>query len=489
MQTDRKLVCLFLLCTLAAPLFGAEPRLSDKIAKAPANQWVEVQSDDYGGRFASGIAYMPSVNAMIWWGARVHSKKIRSYDTEHFDLATAAWIEAFPPGKEAWKAKPKQWPDWSMSGSGHFYKRDGVGLPRPLMSYSQMAWDAHGKRMIYYVAGLTFAYDPVKRAWAKFETTPVGPPLRLMGSSMVSVPDQKKLVLSGGIFANVKLNQRIREIDGVEDVFIHPNMGDGGLAVGSAFDPPGRSGLCNLAVNLLAAGTARRSKLELATVLEDNAISLGYSCGRESFAFGGRCLSADLSTLFGVLGEEMGEPVFPPEQLELERARVLSDIARSRDSTSERAHFAAREALYGADNPYAPPVFGWEDSVQAISREEIMRFFEEEISAASMVLVVVGDVETGQVSDLVSKHFADRLFRIRAADEAEVLGPGGLVHFEDVGAGDVGRHEIGGELDSLEVEVEDLGDGPDDERLGEAGDADHEAVAACEHGGEDLFED
>jgi len=198
MQTDRKLVCLFLLCTVAAPLFGAEPRLSDKIAKAPANQWVEVQSDDYGGRFASGIAYMPSVNAMIWWGARVHSKKIRSYDTEHFDLATAAWIEAFPPGKEAWKAKPKQWPDWSMSGSGHFYKRDGVGLPRPLMSYSQMAWDAHGKRMIYYVAGLTFAYDPVKRAWAKFETTPVGPPLRLMGSSMVSVPDQKKLVLFGG---------------------------------------------------------------------------------------------------------------------------------------------------------------------------------------------------------------------------------------------------------------------------------------------------
>lgn len=195
----------------------------------------------------------------------------------------------------------------------------------------------------------------------------------------------------------------------------------GRIAVGSAFDPPGRSGLCNLAVNLLAAGTARRSKLELATVLEDNAISLGYSCGRESFAFGGRCLSADLSTLFGVLGEELGEPVFPPEQLELERARILSDIARSRDSTSERAYFAAREALYGADNPYAPPVFGWEDSVQAISREEIMRFFEEEISAASMVLVVVGDVETGQVSDLVSKHFADRLFRIRAADEAEVM--------------------------------------------------------------------
>jgi carbamoyltransferase len=43
-----------------------------------------------------------------------------------------------------------------------------------------------------------------------------------------------RIALSGGIFANVKLNQRIRDLDGVDDVFIHPHMSDGGLAVGSA---------------------------------------------------------------------------------------------------------------------------------------------------------------------------------------------------------------------------------------------------------------
>lgn len=44
----------------------------------------------------------------------------------------------------------------------------------------------------------------------------------------------RKVILSGGLFANVKLNQRVRNLDGVEDVYIHPNMGDGGLATGSA---------------------------------------------------------------------------------------------------------------------------------------------------------------------------------------------------------------------------------------------------------------
>jgi carbamoyltransferase len=43
-----------------------------------------------------------------------------------------------------------------------------------------------------------------------------------------------KLALAGGVFANVKLNQRLYEMDEVNEVYVHPNMGDGGNAVGSA---------------------------------------------------------------------------------------------------------------------------------------------------------------------------------------------------------------------------------------------------------------
>jgi carbamoyltransferase len=42
------------------------------------------------------------------------------------------------------------------------------------------------------------------------------------------------VVLSGGVAANVKLNQRIHEIPGVRRIYIHPNMGDGGCGTGAA---------------------------------------------------------------------------------------------------------------------------------------------------------------------------------------------------------------------------------------------------------------
>ncbi len=44
----------------------------------------------------------------------------------------------------------------------------------------------------------------------------------------------RHLAVAGGVFANVKLNQRIMALDEVENLYIYPNMGDGGLAAGAA---------------------------------------------------------------------------------------------------------------------------------------------------------------------------------------------------------------------------------------------------------------
>lgn len=51
------------------------------------------------------------------------------------------------------------------------------------------------------------------------------------------IPKNKKInvCLSGGVFANVKLNQRINEIPNVKNLYIHPAMGDQGLSVGSSY--------------------------------------------------------------------------------------------------------------------------------------------------------------------------------------------------------------------------------------------------------------
>ena len=59
--------------------------------------------------------------------------------------------------------------------------------------------------------------------------------------------------------------------------------------------------------------------------------------------------------------------------------------------------------------------------------------------------------------------------------------------FEDLGAGDVRRHQVGRELDSLELEVKDLGDRADEQRLRQPGRAGDQAMAAGEQADQELM--
>ncbi len=44
----------------------------------------------------------------------------------------------------------------------------------------------------------------------------------------------RQIAVAGGVFANVKFNQRVHELPEVDSIFIHPAMDDSGLSVGSA---------------------------------------------------------------------------------------------------------------------------------------------------------------------------------------------------------------------------------------------------------------
>jgi carbamoyltransferase len=58
-------------------------------------------------------------------------------------------------------------------------------------------------------------------------------------------PEYRKLTLSGGLFANVKLNQKINELDWVDEIFVHPAMGDEGLPLGAAIMKANKLGEIN----------------------------------------------------------------------------------------------------------------------------------------------------------------------------------------------------------------------------------------------------
>ena len=68
----------------------------------------------------------------------------------------------------------------------------------------------------------------------------------------------------------------------------------------------------------------------------------------------------------------------------------------------------------------------------------------------------------------------------RARRKHHLAASGRRVFLNDVRAGDVRRHQVGRELDAVELEVEHLRQRADQQRLGQPGHADDQAVAADE---------
>ena len=75
----------------------------------------------------------------------------------------------------------------------------------------------------------------------------------------------------------------------------------------------------------------------------------------------------------------------------------------------------------------------------------------------------------------------------RAGDEAEAALAGDAL-FEHLAADDIGRHQVGGELDAARLEPEHDAHGLDQLGLGEAGQPHEQRMAAGEHGHERLLD-
>ena len=76
----------------------------------------------------------------------------------------------------------------------------------------------------------------------------------------------------------------------------------------------------------------------------------------------------------------------------------------------------------------------------------------------------------------------------RTGQELELPAARLQVFLDQLGAGDVAGHQVGRELDALERQVQRLGQRADQQRLGQAGHAHEQGVAAGEDGHQDLLD-
>ncbi len=75
-----------------------------------------------------------------------------------------------------------------------------------------------------------------------------------------------------------------------------------------------------------------------------------------------------------------------------------------------------------------------------------------------------------------------------ALQESQFTDPAGLVLLDDLRSRDVGRHQVGRELDPAELQGERIGQRVDHQRLGQSGHADQQAMSLREQGDQHFLD-
>jgi len=181
---------------------------------------------------------------------------------------------------------------------------------------------------------------------------------------------------------------------------------NGYFMAGSLFEEDGKLGLAGFTADTLMRGTEKRSYTEIYDVLESAGASLNINGGTHTTGFGSKALVEDLDLLLALLSEAIQQPVFPPEQVELLRARLLTSLAIRAQDTREMASLTFDQIVYPG-HPYSQPVDGYQETIQAIRRDDLVAFQRTHYGPRGMVLAVVGAVKPGQVIEKVERLLGD----------------------------------------------------------------------------------
>jgi len=171
---------------------------------------------------------------------------------------------------------------------------------------------------------------------------------------------------------------------------------------GALFDLDEKLGLAEFTTAALMRGTQERTFDEIYYALESVGASLGFNTGIHKSGFHGRSLVEDLPLLLDLLCEALLQPVFPKAEMEKLRAQLLTGLAIRAEDTGDMASMVFDQILFKG-HPYSRPEDGYPETVQAITRSDLVKFHREHYGPRGTVIAIVGAVKPEEAARQVKR--------------------------------------------------------------------------------------
>ncbi len=123
-------------------------------------------------------------------------------------------------------------------------------------------------------------------------------------------------------------------------------------------------------------------------------------------ALAATCLADDIDPVLALVADVARHPAFADKEIATRRETLITSIRQEEDNPATMAGDAFVQALYG-DHPYARKVRGSIAAIEAVRRQDLVRFHQKGFDPPLMTVVVVGDLVEDLAIASIKKLFGD----------------------------------------------------------------------------------
>ena len=177
---------------------------------------------------------------------------------------------------------------------------------------------------------------------------------------------------------------------------------------GFAADQFAAPGVANLAMDMLDEGTTTQSALQINDRIASLGAELTTGANLDFALVSLSALKDNLDASLGVYADVILNPAFRPEELERAKRLLLAEIQEEKNTPEQMALRILPRLLYGDGHAYSIPMTGsgTEQSVAAITRDDLAKFHSTWFKPNNATLVVVGDTTLAEIRPKLEALFA-----------------------------------------------------------------------------------
>ena len=175
--------------------------------------------------------------------------------------------------------------------------------------------------------------------------------------------------------------------------------------VGARDESDAESGISHFIEHMIFKGTARRSAYQIAKEFDAIGGQTNAFTSMEHTCYHARVLDSQLPIMVDILSDIFLNSAFEEREVVRERAVIFQEIGMVEDSPEELVHTMLGPAFWGA-HPLGRSILGTRENIIGFDSHTISTFFHRLYQPDRIVIAVAGNVEHGQVVDMLGPVFA-----------------------------------------------------------------------------------